>query len=265
MLIFLVGMGGVVHRSSIMLLALGCLTACSTVPRLDEVTGSHESNIHIRDIVRRVKCEIADAFIEKVNDPRFLWLMEWTAKVDLTLQVNNQAGITPSVGYTKFFNNAFNFEAGSTSLTNKTIQAVSQSLTFGLAGNLGEQAVRTEVVSFSLAVREIKEQSTKSSAGSYLINTALCGSGDLPELRGSLGLREWVDSALYPVEITDLQAGNHPSPGVAKPTPPPQPVAAPKPQTTYALIDALVEVDFEDGKSCSTRCEREGRCRSHEI
>ena len=49
------------------------------------------------------------------------------------------------------------------------------------------------------------------------------------ELAGDLGLREWVDSALYPVSNADLFAGNHPAPGVAPAKTPPSAVAAPKP------------------------------------
>jgi hypothetical protein len=68
-----------------------------------------------------VKCEIADAFDEQRPYKRFDWLRDWTAKADLTLQINTQAGIAPSGSYTKYEKNTFNTAAGSTSLTSNTI------------------------------------------------------------------------------------------------------------------------------------------------
>jgi hypothetical protein len=60
----------------------------------------------------------------------------------------------------------------------------------------------------------------------------VCDYRNSHELTGDLGLREWVRSAFFPVEVRDLWAGNHPAPGGAKPTGPPSVVAAPKPIST---------------------------------
>src|ERR1700721_164352 len=131
-----------IGRSSGTLAAGFCavlVSACAYTPPLESATGTAESNILVRDIVRRVKCEISDAFDARVEDSRFHWLQNWTAKVDLTLQIDEQAGISPSVAYTKFFRNAFNFDAGSSSLTSNVIQAVQQSFTLSAAANLSEQ------------------------------------------------------------------------------------------------------------------------------
>ena len=92
-------------------------------------------NLLISDIVRGVKCEIAEAFAEKVSDPYFYWLKDWSAKVDLTLQVNDQAGISPTASYTKYFRNGFNFDAGSSSLTSTSIQSVQQFFTLSVGGS----------------------------------------------------------------------------------------------------------------------------------
>ena len=204
------------------------LVSCSTVPPLSQATGTQDSPIFVSDVVRRIKCEIADAFDDKVNDPHFLWLDTWTAKVDLSLQINEFAGVSPSAAYTKFFKNAFNFDAGSQSLTAKTIGFVNQTVSVGASANLGEQAVRTEVVTFSLSVKEIKEQS-KHPGENGSVDNSLCSPTDLPGLRGGLGLREWVNSALYPVALKELQFGYHPSPVVSKQMPPPTAPGQPKP------------------------------------
>ena len=125
------------------------LAGCTTVPPLSGATGTDDSPIMIADVITRVKCEIADAFDELRPNRRFDWLRDWTAKADLTLQINTQAGIAPSGSYTKFQKNGFNYDAGSSSLTSNTIGSVSQFFALTASANVGEQAVRTETVSFS--------------------------------------------------------------------------------------------------------------------
>jgi hypothetical protein len=198
------------------------VAGCSSVPPLSDATGDFESKILIREIVRRVKCEISDAFDAKIERADFKWLENWTAKVDLILQVNEQAGVAPSVAYTKFYKNAFNFDAGSTSLTSNVIGSAQQFLTLTAGANLSEQAQRSETVTFTLSLKEIKTWRK------YLRNAERYGRsvGDPicdrtgRELRGNLGLTEWIDSALYPVEKSELQAGYHPPPGSGASKPP---------------------------------------------
>ncbi|MGO9461186.1 MAG: hypothetical protein ACLP1W_13930 [Rhodomicrobium sp.] len=78
----------------------------------DEQTGRPRSDILVADIVKRIKCEIADALARPIEDPNKKWMRNWTVKVDLLLQANNQGGVTPSVTYTSFFHNAYNAAAG---------------------------------------------------------------------------------------------------------------------------------------------------------
>ena len=199
------------------------VAACAYVPPLESATGGVESHILVRDIVRRVKCEISDAFDARVEDPKFHWLQNWTAKVDLTLQIDEQAGISPSVAYTKFFRNAFNFDAGSSSLTGNVIQAVQQSFTLSAGANLSEQAQRAETVTFSLSLKELKvwrkRLRTAAARSGTAIDELTCDPSGR-ELRGKLGLQEWIDAALYPVEGLELQAGQHPSPVTGSGKPP---------------------------------------------
>ena len=124
--------------------------------------------------------------------------------------------------YTQFYRNAFNFGAGSTSLTNNTIAAVNQFFTFGAGANLGEQAVRSEVVSFTLSLKELKRWRHRVARyEDEHEGERICIGVDGSGVTGNLGLREWIASALYPVgpsDVFDLQAGYHPSPvNTAKP------------------------------------------------
>ena len=189
---------------------------CSTVPSLEEASGTQNSGVLISHVVTRVRCEIADSFDDIIENPRYLWIANWTAKVDLTLQANNSGGVAPGLSYTHFYNNAFNFAAGSTSLTNKTIAAVNQTFTFGAGANLGEQAVRAEVVSFTLSLKELKRWRRRVAIyEAHHKGTRICIGEDGSGLTGNLGLKEWIASALHPVgpsDVFDLQAGSHPSP-----------------------------------------------------
>lgn len=208
------------------------LAGCTVVPPLSGATGTDDSPILIADVITRVKCEIADAFDELRPNRRFDWLRDWTAKADLTLQINTQAGIAPSGSYTKFQKNAFNYDAGSSSLTSNTIGSVSQFFALTASANVGEQAVRTETVSFSLALDELHEwreyvRAVESAPG-FPPERRVCASV-ARELRGDLGLREWVASAFYPVDRRELWAGDHPAPGTGKATTPPTAVPMPKP------------------------------------
>jgi hypothetical protein len=194
----------------------GLATGCSTVPLLEEATGTANSEILMSKVVARIRCEIADALDDVIEQPNYRWMADWTAKVDLTLQANNAGGIAPGVSYTQFYKNAFNFGAGSTSLTSTTIAAVNQFFTFGAAANLGEQAVRAEVVSFTLSLKELKRWRRRVAIYEATHeNERICLGQDGSGVTGNLGLKEWISAALYPVgpsDVFDLQAGYHPSP-----------------------------------------------------
>jgi hypothetical protein len=194
----------------------------------------------VADIVKRVKCELADSFDKKTEDSRFLWMQDWTVKTDLTLQINDQAGVSPSASYTNYAKNAFNYGAGTQSLTANTIGFVQQFFTLAAGANYSEQAVRTEVVSFSLALKELKvwrEQLRRlEERADFPPELRVCNPRGRLELAGDLGLREWVDSALYPVSNADLFAGNHPAPGVAPAKAPPNPIAPPKAPTLGQVV-----------------------------
>jgi hypothetical protein len=228
------------------LMVLGCAllscAACSEVPSLQAASGTDQTNILIRDVVKRVKCEIADSFDDKLTKDEFLWLQNWTAKVDLTLQVNDTAGVAPSVSYTNFYKNAFNTAAGSTSLTSTVIAAVNQSFTLTAGANYSEQAQRAETLTFTVSLQEIKDW--RQNKDRYLrrrygdeVAAHFCDPAER-EFRGKLGLKEWIDSALYPVAKSDLQAGIHPQPSTAtKP-----PAATPPPQTPKNFLEKQLPI-----------------------
>jgi hypothetical protein len=227
------GVAAVGSRSVVAFLAI-VLTGCSVVPDLKDATGQPDrpdatgyskSDIFVVDVVQRVKCEIAVAFRGRLEIPGQVshvkgggalpsWLADWTVKADLTLQANEQGGISPSGSYTEFRKSAVNAAAGPTSSPGTTLGTVQQFVTVTLNANAGEQAVRSETLSFTLAMKELDD---------WFIHQGwqICRTPMRRELLGHLGLVEWVNAALTPVEFGVLQAGKHPAPGsgsAAKPS-----------------------------------------------
>ena len=96
------------------------ITGCTMLPALDEATGG----IPVYDIVLRTKCELSDAFTDDngqwmVGDPRhqkLAWLENWTAQVDMTLQVLDQATLAPGASFMQPLHNAYPTAVGPSSI-----------------------------------------------------------------------------------------------------------------------------------------------------
>ena len=179
------------------------LAGCVTVPPLQE------DGVAIGDIVQRVKCEIAFA-VPTPQPPwptgRYQWMSNWTAKVDLTLITNARSTITP----TSVFNNT------------------ARDITLGIGAGVDTSAERTEVLSFSLSLAEMRQYKKR----------AECNPPNGRGLHGNLGLHEWVQSALAPVESGKLSIGRHPRLGGKAP---PAPAVTPLIERKLAL-DPLAEL-----------------------
>jgi hypothetical protein len=182
-------------------------------------------DISVDDVVKKVKCELADALDKKTEEQKFKWMQSWTVKVDLTLQANEAGGITPSLTYVQPLSNAYFLGAGPSSVAfpggarGATVNATPQNFNLGVGATYSGQAYRTETVSFSLSLKELKAWREKGT-GKHLPCLPV-GSTDL---QGDLDLAPWIDSALEPVDTGDLDLGTHPAPGtqpkaITNPTP----------------------------------------------
>ena len=187
--------------------ALACgpaLAGCMSVPDLGGIAGSrpddknsNPKSISINDVVTRVKCEIRDSIADRVGYP---WLEKWTAQADLTLLVNQQSGISPGVTFAQ----PLPFGNIPGRVTN-----LAQSASLGLGGGVSTTAVRTEIVSFSISIKEIRNQFKWMNA--YQLYDQ-CHPHSAIDLTSNLGLKEWVDSALGPVDNGLLKEGYHKPP-----------------------------------------------------
>jgi len=191
-----------------------CIAACTILPRLDEATGG----IPVREIVLRIKCELSDAFesadhrTQLLKNPKFAWLKSWTAQVDLTLEILNSATLAPGVTFNKPLHNAYDPAVGPTSLGGSTIAAIPQSFAVNAGASLNGQAQRTETMSFAISLAELERWRESEKTAD------MCKMSDNMDIRGRLGLKEWISEALSPVarENEDvpqyLWAGYHPKP-----------------------------------------------------
>jgi hypothetical protein len=162
------------------LTSLACLgvAGCVSIPRLDA------DGIAVSEIITRIKCELAESLPDVRGEynpaKKFHWIKYWTAKVDLELETTETGLVNASARYDPVSN-----------------------FTLGFGGSLKTEGYRSDSISFTLSVDELME----------LLHSKEC---ELPRglgLLGNLGLREWVSSALTPVENKLLKVGYHQVPG----------------------------------------------------
>jgi hypothetical protein len=226
---------------------------CVAPPALTDATNNapFARSIPIHDVVQRVKCDLTTALYAKIyksKDPiKFAWMRGWTAKADLTLEANESGGITPSFSYTQPLANAFITGLGPNSINTATgaatnvVSATAQSFSLGGSATLTGNATRTETLSFNLSMVELKDWKENRQKlidkGEELTGIYSCDPTAPTDLQAGLDLNSWLEEALKPVELGDLQAGIHPTPSQAGPTPvsSPAPPAAGGANGTKAL------------------------------
>ena len=220
--------------------AVGLLVAgCTVLPGLNEATGG----IPISEIVLRIKCELSDAFTEPqdIDQPEMSWLKNWTAQINLSLEVLDSATLAPGASVMQPFHNAYGVVAGPSSrsvsgVPGTSLAAIPQGFVAAAGVSLNGQASRTETLEFVFSLAELKRWRTEHDTA------RLCAISDNMDLRGRLGLKEWVTQALEPVRSNLLYAGYHPKPqstpqGQSQKSSSPQP--APRNAVTSPLVPLL--------------------------
>lgn len=178
------------------------LQGCTTTPSIE----AEAKQVPISAIVERVKCEIWEATKSRLADPRFAFLKKWDATVDLTLIVNNQAGISPGVSVI----------APLKSVTEAAKGTFSQSFSMGLGGGVTGQANLSDTVSFSLSLSDLAHVDTLNREDVRKRYYNRCLPLQENDLLGKLGFKEWIDQVLLPIDdpaigFRYLTPGMHPS------------------------------------------------------
>jgi hypothetical protein len=102
------------------------------------------------------------------------------------------------------------------------VGSVTRNFTIGAGAGLTNSAIRNESMSFTLSMQELRNKKYR-------------GNCDLPgglDLYGNLGLKEWIESALAPVDRDILTVGKHTAPNS-------KPASAPQFSTDVKLIDQI--------------------------
>ena len=217
-------------RSLLLMLVVGAgllfSAACTTTPPLSHATNNvpFATTIPVRDIVQRVKCDLSAALYEKVykgKNKKFSWMQNWTAKADLTLEVNETGGVSPSFLFTQPLPNAFAFGLGPSSINTatgavtNTVSATAQNFSVGFGANYSGQVTRSETISFTVSLLELKdwkENRPMAIEGQEPSELYVCEPHGATDLQGGLDLKAWLDEALDPVERGYLAPGLHPDP-----------------------------------------------------
>jgi hypothetical protein len=167
------------------------------------------------------------------------------AKLDcscrLDLEANETGGLTPNIAYIQPLRNAFFLGAGPSSINTVTgavtnmVGATAQNFTLGISGTYNGVVTRTETLSFTVSLAELKQWNENSRSAQF------CTPSGRTDLQEGLDLKSWLDEALSPATTGELKTGIHPAPGtaksVAKVSPSPQP-----PATRAALKPEAVPV-----------------------
>jgi hypothetical protein len=179
------------------------LSGCVVVPPHDGL-----ARVRVDDVVKRIKCDIATAILEKSNERSadgkypFAFLTTWAAKLHLTVIVDDTAAVNPGATFIR---------------TLPTVKSTSQSFNLGVGAGITTEAVRQEdmefLISFSDMVKEFSNPKKRELYQGCVFNDGLL-------LESDLGLADLVDSALKPIESKVLYPGNNIGPGAA---PPPAP------------------------------------------
>lgn len=168
------------------------VVGCVQVPSMDTPTAS----VPMSAVVARVKCEIADAFKDRLDE--YKWIQKWTVQADLNLIVNDQSAINPGAVLTQ-------------PLTSETLPlrgTFPRNFNLGVGAGVSTTAMRSEIVSFSMSLHEVQEEMSKFRQSRY----HNCEPQDVTDLGSGLGLHEWIDSVFGPIHGQLLTEGYHTTP-----------------------------------------------------
>jgi hypothetical protein len=182
------------------------VAGCVQVPQLQPIAGAkpdptntNPKAISINEVVKRVKCEIWDSIKDRPEN-KYPWFNKWVAQADLTLTVNDSSAINPGATITS--------PLGVGSIPGK-VTNMGRSFSVGLGGGVSTTTYRTEIVSFSISIPEIRKEFAKQST---IVDYNGCNPFGIADLTGNLGLKDWVDSAFGPIDNKFLRVGNHNAP-----------------------------------------------------
>jgi len=148
---------------------LTAVTACASVPSLP-----YEHGVGVVDVLRNVKCELAQAYADNVG--RYPWLATWAAGIELTLDVT---------------------EARNGGATAQILVPIHVTDSFHIGADARREARGQSVssVTFSTTLAGLSQSECASHVAEQ---------GPEPLLRGNLGLTTWVTRAAEAIDAAGI-------------------------------------------------------------
>ncbi|WP_407168191.1 hypothetical protein [Bradyrhizobium sp. ORS 111] len=176
---------------TVAIIAVTSLCACVKVP-----ANEGASDVRFNEVVKRVKCEVVYAIGRKLDEDRhrFGFLSQWSAKVHMTLIVDDTATVNPGVSVVS------------------PLSVAGTTFTFGAGGSFSGQATRQEdyefFLSFPTAIDELTRNPERTSVA---YDDCRFQPGLL--LESSLGIDSILERAVSPIRAGTLYTGHQVGPG----------------------------------------------------
>lgn len=198
----LVGRGGVMRTSLNVdapvltlfagIIAVILLSGCVRIPAEDDLAQGPT----VDEITQRVKCDLYGSLSNRLDAQYgYEWLRSWTSQANLNLIVNDQSQISPGATFVQ-------------PLTTQSIPLrvtnMARSWNLGLGAQASNTASRTESLTFTVSMDELKQE--------FDANHGDCNLPNGIDLQSDLGLKEWLAGALSPVDDGYLNIGYHKAP-----------------------------------------------------
>jgi hypothetical protein len=121
----------------------------AVVPELDPGATPLKNEIYIRGVATNVRCHLQQAVQDAYGKREAPWLKDWSAKISLTLTVDEAVNLNPGVTLTQILPNAITTFPGSASVT------TGQSRGLGLGGAFKADANRVLVITWFVLFSDI--------------------------------------------------------------------------------------------------------------
>lgn len=207
--------------------AAGVIVAgCARIPLPDRAATGPQ----IDELVWRVKCDLHDAFADRINAPYGQeWLHSWTAQANLNLIVNDQSQLSPGAAITQ--------PLGIVTIPQK-VTNFAQSFNMGLGAQWSDTATRNETISFSVSLEDLVKEIDEGPHD--------CRFPQYADLRSELGLKQWIEQSLSPADHNYLTIGAHKAPKTGGTGP-----ATAKATQTLQALSSLTSTNARGlGKEC---------------
>jgi hypothetical protein len=174
-----------------LMISLGGCAPISSPPSMPDPGG-----VPVRDVVQAIKCELLHAVIEPMQRDDTKWLQNYTAKIDLTLNVSTLNQLDPTVVFNNPLHNVYP-NVGTSSLPGTSLSAVQQKFTFGVGGGVADSRARAEDMTFTVGLNDLRDDFATLSLTEPRFQACLNADASLDF--SNLDIKSWMDRRVLPL------------------------------------------------------------------